>query len=189
MTSTPFFLRKLSATFAAAATVAALLTSPASNAVADDAKPEFSKQSIDIGVVVSDIDKSVAFYTDVIGFKEVQGFSVPGAQGKAIGIIDNLDVDIRVFTLGDDAQATRIKLMSFPKKPGVKPAQDYIHSTIGLSYLTIFVKDMNPSLERLKKARVKLLGESPVDLGGGTLLTAIQDPDGNFIELVGPGTK
>ena len=114
---------------------------------------------------------------------------MPGPQGKAIGIIDNLDVDIRVFVLGEGSGATQVKLMSFPKKPGVKPAQDYIHSTIGLSYLTIFVKDMSVSLERLKKAHVKLLGDSPVDLGGGTLLTAIQDPDGNFIELVGPEKK
>lgn len=153
------------------------------------AESEFSRLSIDIGVVVSDIEKSAKFYTEVIGFKEVPGFSVPGPRGKAIGIIDNLDVDIRVFTLGDGPTAAKVKLMSFPQKPGSKPAQDYIHSTIGISYLTIFVTDMNASLERLKKAKVKLLGESPVDLGGGTLLTAVQDPDGNFIELVGPAKK
>ena len=167
----------------------ALLLSAVSNSTAADAAPEFSKQSIDIGVVVSDIDASVSFYTKVLGFKEVPGFAVPGPQGKAIGIIDNLDVNIRVFVLGDGPEAAKIKLMSFPKKPGVKPAQDYIHSTIGLSYLTIFVKDMAPSLERIKKANVKLLGETPVDLGGGTLLTAVQDPDGNFIEIVGAGKK
>lgn len=182
-------LRKLFLATLSVAVSGLWVSSSAFNASAADAAPEFSKLSIDIGVVVSDIEKSAKFYTEVIGFKEVAGFSVPGAQGKAIGIIDNLDVDIRVFTLGDDAGATRIKLMSFPKNPGVKPAQEYIHSTIGLSYLTIFVKDMNVSLERLKKARVKLLGKSPVDLGGGTLLTAIQDPDGNFIELVGPAKK
>lgn len=171
----------------ALALTSTLFLGPAENVRSADS--EFSKLSIDIGVVVSDIEKSVKFYTDVIGFKERTGFSVPGARGKAIGIIDNLDVDIRVFTLGDGPQATQIKLMSFPKKPGAKPAQNYIHSTIGLSYLTIFVKDMNVSLERLKKAKIKLLGESPVDLGGGTLLTAVQDPDGNFIELVGPAKK
>jgi lactoylglutathione lyase len=167
----------------------ALLLGAVSHSTAADPAPEFSRLSIDIGVVVSDIEASAKFYTEVLGFKEVPGFSVLGARGKAIGIIDNLDVDIRVFVLGDGPEASKIKLMSFPKKPGVKPAQDYIHSTIGLSYLTIFVKDMGPSLERLKKAKVKLLGESPVDLGGGTLLTAVQDPDGNFIEIVGPGKK
>lgn len=184
MTNSKSFRRNWLVSTLALALTGTLLTSSASNLVA--AESEFSKLSIDIGVVVSDIDKSAKFYTEVIGFKEVPGFSVPGARGKEIGIINNMDVDIRVFTLGDGNEATKIKLMSFPKKPGEKPAQDYIHSTIGLSYLTIFVKDMNSSLERLKKAKVKLLGKSPVDLGGGTLLTALQDPDGNFIELVGP---
>ncbi len=185
MKSTRFVLHHLLLTSVASG---ALLLCAVSNGRAADPAPEFSRLSIDIGVVVGDIDVSAKFYTEVIGFKEVPGFAVPGARGKAIGIIDNLDVDIRVFVLGDGPEASKIKLMSFPKKPGVKPSQDYIHSTIGLSYLTIFVKDMAPSLERLKKAKVKLLGESPVDLGGGTLLTAVQDPDGNFIELVGKVT-
>lgn len=45
---------------------------------------------------------------------------------------------------------------------------------------------MNRALERLKRAGVPLLGDTPVDLGGGSWLAAVKDPDGNFIELIGP---
>jgi hypothetical protein len=38
----------------------------------------------------------------------------------------------------------------------------------------------------LRKAKVKLEGKSPVDLGGGNQLATVRDPDGNFIELIGP---
>jgi hypothetical protein len=41
-------------------------------------------------------------------------------------------------------------------------------------------------LERLKKAGVKTLGETPLDMGNHTRLIAVKDPDGNFIELIGP---
>jgi len=33
---------------------------------------------------------------------------------------------------------------------------------------------------------VPLLGETPVELSGDTWLVTFKDPDGNFIELIGP---
>ena len=89
----------------------------------------------------------------------------------------------------EGATTARIKLMAFPKAPGVKPDQKFIHSTISISYLTLFVNDLDLSVKRLNKAKVKLLGKTPVDLGGGRFLAAVQDPDGNFIELIGPSKK
>lgn len=153
---------------------------------ADSPAAQFSKPVIDVGVVVSDLDKSVRFYTNAIGFKEVSGFSVSAEMGKKIGLTDSRPVKIRVFELGEGNLATRIKLMSFPEAAGAKPDRRFIHSTLGLNYLTIYVSDMTVALARLKAGEVKLLGESPVALGGGTLLVTFQDPDGTFIELVGP---
>ena len=57
---------------------------------------------------------------------------------------------------------------------------------LGMRYLTLYVKDMTRAMERLKAEKVTLMGETPVDLGGGTLLVAVRDPDGNFYELIGP---
>ena len=39
----------------------------------------FASQTVDLGIVVSDVAKAVKFYTDVVGFKEIQGFEV-GAE-------------------------------------------------------------------------------------------------------------
>jgi lactoylglutathione lyase len=151
-----------------------------------DPAPTFSKAVIDIGVVVSDLDKSAAFYTNVIGFREIPGFEVPPAMGGRIGLTDNRGVKIRVFELGEGEGATKVKLMAFPGSGAAKPDRKFIHSTTGLNYLTLYVSDMTPPLQRLKSAGVKLLGESPVELGGGTKLVTFQDPDGIFIELIGP---
>ncbi|MBT6399908.1 MAG: bleomycin resistance protein, partial [Verrucomicrobia bacterium] len=43
------------------------------------------------------------------------------------------------------------------------------------------------ALERLKKAGVKVLGKGPALIPGTKVaLTVVKDPDGNFVELVGP---
>ncbi len=153
---------------------------------ADEPRVQFSKPVIDIGVVVSDLDKSAAFYTNVIGFRETTGFALGADMAKKIGLTDNRGAKIRVFELGEGSGATKIKLMSFPDSGASKPDRHFVHSTLGLNYLTLYVSDITVSLQQLKAAGVKLLGESPVELGGGTLLVTFQDPDGTFFELIGP---
>ena len=153
---------------------------------AAEAAAEFSKPVIDIGIVGSDLAKSAAFYTNAIGFKEVPGFKVPAERATEIGLTDNQPADIRVFVLGEGNLATRIKLMSFPQAPGAKADQKFIHSTVGMRYLTLYVTDLSAALKRLESEKVKLLGKTPTDLGGGTWIAVFHDPDGNFIELVGP---
>jgi catechol 2,3-dioxygenase-like lactoylglutathione lyase family enzyme len=147
---------------------------------------EFSKPVIDLGMVVKDADRSAAFLTNAIGFKEVRGFDVTPDLGRRIGLTDGHAGRARVFVLDEGDIATRIKVLNFPEAPGQPAAQTYIHSTLGFRYLTLYVKNVNGSLERLKKAGVPLLGETPYELGGGSWLVAVKDPDGNFIELIGP---
>ena len=172
--------------------IAALLlaiTAPALAPVASAAESDFSKPVIDIGMVVKDSDRTAQFLTNAVGFKEVPGFSVNADVGRKIGLIDGYPADVRVFMLEGSEPATRIKVLSFPKARGKQADQAFIHSTLGFRYLTLYVKDMNPVLERLKKAGVPTLGETPMELGTGTWLVAVKDPDGNFIEFVGPRAR
>lgn len=151
-----------------------------------EASSEFSKGVIDIGIVVSDAARTAQFLTNAIGFTEVKGFSVTPEIGRKIGLVDGHPVEVRVFKLAEGEQATSIKVLSFPKAGGKKADQAFIHSTLGMRYVTIYVSDMSRALERLKAAKVKTLGETPLDLGGGTYITVVQDPDDNFFELIGP---
>ena len=154
--------------------------------VARAAESEFSKAIIDIGIVVKDSDRTAMFLTNVIGFKEVKGFGVSADLGKKLGLIDGHAAQARVFVCEEVEQATRIKLFSFPQAPGKQPDQAHIHSALGIRYLTLYVKDLNLVLARAKKAGVVALGESPLEISSGTWLLAVKDPDGNFIEVIGP---
>ncbi len=154
------------------------------------AEPEFATATIDLGVVVSDVEKAVAFYTKAIGFKEVEGFFVPADFAGDAGLTDNQALEIRVLVLGDDETATKLKLMAVPGVRGKKGANAFIHSQRGYSYITVMINDTNVAMERLKKAGVKPLAKGPValpkPLPQGVYLTVVRDPDGNIVELVGP---
>ncbi len=153
------------------------------------AQTEFSKGNIDIGIVVRDADRTAAFLTNAIGMAEIKGFSVSPEMGKKIGLIDGYPVNVRRFALQDAEPGAKIKILSFPKAKAKTADQKFIHSTLGVRYLTLYVKDMNRAVERIKAANVKFVGETPYDLGGGNYLTVVQDPDGNFLELIGPMKK
>ncbi len=150
------------------------------------APAEFSRTSIDFGIVVSDIDKSVEFYKTALGFTEIEGFDVPAALGRDSGLAENFDFHVHVMVLGKDKNATKFKLMQFKDAPGKKVDNKYIHSSLGMSYTTIWVKDIDAAIARAKTFGAKPLAKGPVALPGDIYLAVVNDPDGNVIELVGP---
>lgn len=146
---------------------------------------EFTSETISIGVVVSDLAKSVDFYTRIIGMKKTGGFSVNADMGKRTGLTDGQPVTITVLKLGDSKTATEWKLMSFGKSAS-HPKQNHLQDDTGMQYITIHVKALKPILQRIKDNNVKLLGDTPISLGGATQFALVQDPDGTFVELIGP---
>jgi len=146
---------------------------------------EFTSDTISIGVVVSDLDKSLKFYTNVLGMKQTGSFSVDAAGGKRTGLTDGVPVTITILKLGDSKTATDWKLMSFGK-PAAHPKQNHLQDDTGMQYITLNVKSLKPFLQRLKENNVKLLGETPMPLGGDRFFALVQDPDGTFVELIGP---
>jgi lactoylglutathione lyase len=153
----------------------------------------FAKQTIDMGIVVTDIEKSLKFYKEIIGFSEKEGFKVQGEFPKSVGLTDGSPLTIHVLTLGEAEHATSLKLMQVgSKKPARLIKQPHIHTIAGLSYLTIFVKDVDLVLKRAKKLGHEPYGNSPQILPKGlpqdVCLLMLKDPDGNFVEIVGPLT-
>ena len=151
----------------------------------------FPRTTIDLGTVVTDIDRSVRFYTEGIGFREVAQFDVPADIASPAGLTDDKPLSVRVLALGDGPEATKLKLMQIAGTSPRGGDNEFIHSHTGFRYLTIFVADTNAAVERLAKLGVKPLAKSPVQLpeslgGGGMHLTCVRDPDGNIVELLGP---
>lgn len=150
----------------------------------------FPRTTIDLGCVVTDLDKSVRFYTEGIGFREVAGFEVPTALATDAGLTDSRPLTIRVLVLGDGPEATKLKLMQVAGTLPRTGDNEFIHSHTGFRYLTIMVADTDAALARLARLGAEPIANSPLalpeSLAPGLHLTCVRDPDGNLIELIGP---
>lgn len=146
---------------------------------------EFSNPTFSVGSVVTDLAKSVDFYTNIIGMTKTSEFSVDGPKAKELGLTDGRQVDVTILKLEDSPQSSEWKLMSFGTKPGHKKPK-YLHDDTGMQYITIFVNHLNPIIERIEKNNIKILSGKPSELGEGRFFILVQDPDGTFVELIGP---
>ncbi|MFB3786664.1 MAG: VOC family protein [bacterium] len=147
---------------------------------------DFVLKTIHLGMIVKDLDQSLKFYKDVVGMVQVDTteFSVDADFGKKSGLTDSLPIHVQVLKLGKGENATQLKLMTFGGQ--AQPQEnEFIHSHTGIQYITIMVNDLTPILERIKKHKVKLLGDTPIAMGDSHFVL-IKDPDGTFVELIGP---
>lgn len=146
---------------------------------------EFSNPTIFVGSVVTDLEKSVDFYTNIIGMKKTGSFSVDAEKAKELGLTNGKKIDVTVLKLEDSPQASEWKLMSFGTKTGhKKPA--YLDDDTGMQYITILVNHLDPIMKRIEKNNIKILSGKPSKLEENRFFILIQDPDGTFIELIGP---
>lgn len=150
-------------------------------------EPNFLSKTIHIGVVVSDMDKAMHFYKDVLGMVQVDKtfFDIDKKFGKSSGLTGGMPFHVEILKLGSGDDATQWKLMTFGKK-SKKQKNAFIQDHTGMQYITIFVHELKPILKRIKEAGIKLLGDTPVKLGADNHFVLIQDPDGTFVELIGP---
>lgn len=149
------------------------------------AQSEFSHPGIFVGNVVEDLNKSVKFYTEVIGMTKTGEFSVGKEKCKILGLTDKYDLNVTVLKLEDSPNATEWKLMSVGTK-AKHPKQKWMTDDTGMQYITILVNHLDPLIERCKKYNVKILSEKPSSLDNNRFFILVQDPDGTFIELIGP---
>ncbi|MFQ3284030.1 MAG: catechol 2,3-dioxygenase-like lactoylglutathione lyase family enzyme [Natronomonas sp.] len=140
---------------------------------------EFSPDDIEAhhtGLTVAELDRSVAFYTELLGCTVESRFSV---SGDAFGTVVGQDgVSGRFVHL--DSGGSRIELVEYePAGPTRKPAT---LPQPGGSHVAFSVDDVDAFLEELPD-RVEPLSE-PRTTDSGTRLVFVRDPDGNLVELL-----
>ena len=146
----------------------------------------FTSKLIGVGVVVADIDRSIDFYVNGIGLVKTGNFNIAEDFSKRSGLANGLPFAVTILKLENSPDANEWKLISFGKKANQPKKSKYIQDDTGMQYITINVKALNPIMERLKKQNVTFLGSSPTALNQKSQLLLVQDPDGNFVELIGP---
>ncbi len=145
----------------------------------------YTNNVIDMGVVVSDIDRSLEFYQDVLGMKHIRTFTVNKEFGKKSGLTDGKAFQVDLMQLGTDSPATQWKLISTKSRPATHDS-DFVPEQTGVQYITLNVKSLDPIVKRCREANVQLLGNTPISLSADNDFILLQDPDGIFIEIIGP---
>ncbi len=149
------------------------------------AQSNFTSKVIGIGVVVADLDKSLDFYVNGIGMVKTGSFTINDEFSKRSGLANGASTQVTILKLENSPDATDWKLMSFGKKAG-HPKPKFIQDDTGMQYITINVKALKPIVDRLTKMNVPFRGSTPTPLNDKTHFVLVQDPDGTFIELIGP---
>ena len=111
---------------------------------------------------VSDMDKSIYFYRDILGMKVVEQKTSPRGSKLVFLKFPGMDCEL--------------ELCSFPDSGNVHVPEDLVH-------LAFEVDDLERCIERLKMAGV-LITEGPIKSSNGTRFIFTEDPDKYEIELM-----
>ena len=134
-----------------------------------------------IGVCVSDPERSLRFYRDVLGFRYLSELRVTGEPSDTLLQLEQ--VDLRAIYLERDG--TRIELLHYAS-PGHQGADaPRPMNQLGLTHLSFRVADLEALLNDLRKAGVRILDRTHIDIPAFQAAAIfITDPDGTLIELV-----
>jgi glyoxylase I family protein len=134
-----------------------------------------------IGLCVADLDRSRAFYTEVLGFLEVGGLRISGATVDALLSLADADVDA-VYVERD---GFRLELIQY-RSPGHRgEAEPRPMNLLGLTHLSLRVGDLDATSARIEAAGGAIL---PATRGAhperSTRFVMAIDPDGTRLELI-----
>ena len=127
---------------------------------------EVSKDSIDLGIIVTDEKAALAFYRDGLGLDWEGELPLPGG---------------RMYRL--KCGTTVIKLLKLDKTPAAKPAPGGPMGGLGLRYFTISVPDIRGLMSQLEAKGIRVT--VPVtEFRPGVTIAMVTDPDGNTVEFL-----
>lgn len=132
------------------------------------------------GIVVSDMERSLKFYRDLIGLKVVKDFS---EKGDYIDSILGLSgVHLRMVKLVTD-DGSIIELLQYLSHPNQPPIKSKI-CDLGCSHVAFTVDNIDEEYNRLLEKGVIFNSPPYISPDGYAKVTFCHDSDGMSIELV-----
>ncbi len=140
-----------------------------------------------IGFTVSEMDRSVAFYSDVLGFKPVSDVEVDGPEYDELWGIFGIRARVVRMQLG----AQQLELIEFLAPPDVRPIPVPSYSNdLWFQHVAIVVRDMETAWMQLRKHHVRQISPRPQTIpisnpaAAGIKAIKFRDPDGHNLELL-----
>jgi len=133
-----------------------------------------------VGLCVSDLDRSLGFYRDLLGFRVRDELDVEGEPADRL--LRLRGVKLRAVYLERDG--VTLELLRFASPPGPAPRRRTMHE-LGLTHLSFRVGDLDATLAALRAAGAHVLDDTLIRVAAsGAAACFVTDPDGQLIELV-----
>jgi len=136
--------------------------------------------------IVTNLDKSIEFYRDVLGLELPGGAQPFGAKPEIMQLGNTIGAQNRIAVLKVPGSTLGVELIEY-KDIDRKPAHPRFQDP-GAANLTLRVRDIDAVMARVKSAGAKVLTAAggPVAIGTASRNVFLQDPDGFVVEVAQP---
>lgn len=149
--------------------------------------PFVVKRLATIGFTVSDMEQSIAFYTDVLGFEKAADFHATGPVYDRLTGVFGANMRIVHLRLGEQI----IELTHYRSPPHGRPIPlpSYSHD-LWFEHMAIVVSDMDKAFETLQRHNVRQISPEPQTIppsnvpAAGIKAFKFRDPDHHNLELL-----
>jgi glyoxylase I family protein len=134
-----------------------------------------------LGICVSDLERSLSFYRDALGFEVESELEVEGEPSETLLRLS--PVQLRAVYLV--RYGVRIELLHYAKPGRVGDGSPRAMNALGLTHLSFRVDDIDASVSKLEGHGARVLRDTRIDnpsLRAKAIF--VTDPDGTLIELV-----
>lgn len=142
-----------------------------------------------IGLTVSDLDRSVAFYRDILGLRYLGEMTMDGPETAALFQKAHCSARVAYLNGSTEKYAPPIELIQFLDQPIRQEGSDLFCTSI--SEVCFYTDDIDRDYEALVKAGVDCLSApqtfDSTEYGfGKSRAIYFRDPDGIILELIQP---
>ena len=137
------------------------------------------------GFVVSDMERSLVFYRDLLGLKEERDQIL---EGEFISeLVGYPDARLHIVYLGSGDMRHSVELIQYLNPPGTAVAMPERHQ-VGASHLGVIVDDLDAFYAELSSRGARFVSLPAIRPGAVYPMASkgcyMQDPDGNWLELL-----
>ena len=139
-----------------------------------------------VGITVREMNRSVKFYSEILGFKKVSDMELYGTDYEKLQGIFGLRMRIVRMQLGDEF----IELTDYLTSGGRSIPEDAKSNDLFFQHIAIVVSDMDKAYEQLHKRMVMQVSTGPQTIPASNVAAAgvkafyFHDPDMHNLELI-----
>ena len=141
------------------------------------------------GITVSNLERSLAFWQEVLGFELSHRAHQTGELASEITGVPGAEISLAVLR----APAHKIELLEYHAPSDRKKHFDARPCDVGSAHVALTVDDLDAALKAISASGWKAPGRPQTLQSGpnaGKRVVYVRDPDGNTIELMqAPGEK